>query len=40
MIVRKKRFLFATLLFLLAGLIWNPMKPDEKQIDVIILYEK
>lgn len=36
----KKRILLATLLFLLAGLIWNPMKPDEKEISVIILYEK
>lgn len=36
----KKQILLATLLFLLAGLICNPMKPDEKQIDVIILYEK
>ena len=36
----KKRILLATLLFLLVGLIWNPMKPDENQIDVIIIYEK
>lgn len=36
----KKRILLATLLFLLTGLIWNPMKPDEKETSVIILYEK
>ena len=36
----KKRILLATLLFLLAGLVWNPMKQAEKEIDVIILYEK
>lgn len=36
----KKRFLLATLLFLLAGLVCNPMKPDEKETSVIILYEK
>ena len=36
----KKRIVIVTLLFLLAGLYFNPMKPDEKQIDVIIIYEK
>lgn len=36
----KKRIMIATVLFLLAGLLLNPMKPDEKQIDVIIIYEK
>lgn len=36
----KKRILLATILFLLTGLVMNPMKPDENQIDVIILYEK
>lgn len=36
----KKRIVIPTLLFLLAGLYLNPMKPDDRQIDIIIIYEK